>query len=259
MILATAFPVLNHEAQVLRRYGKVGRYIRKLDREMDSKLKMHQDNVIVTENFLIVSYLSHIDVVRIDDIKYLSKHVEKRRRRMGRPITVYRFTASNGEDLYFEADFFDEGVINDVIYYMRGEPLLEYEEMSEQERAQEEAMMQDAIAEERSREAEAVLESYEQMSEDDFAEAFGLENIDISDFERIDILGGQQAAAASFCMGRNRSYDCGKYSHDSSSAGTFLRRPGQLSLPAADSGRGRTALERCFRRQAGFCRAGRAG
>lgn len=169
VILATAFPVLNHEAQVLRRYGKVGRYIRKLDREMDSKLKMHQDNVIVTENFLIVSYLSHIDVVRIDDIKYLSKHVEKRRRRMGRPITVYRFTASNGEDLYFEADFFDEGVINDVIYYMRGEPLLEYEEMSEQERAQEEAMMQDAIAEERSREAEADLEKelFEQFDRDE--------------------------------------------------------------------------------------------
>ena len=169
VILATAFPALNHEARVLKRYGNVGRIIRRLDREMEKKLKFHQDNVTVTENYLIVSYITHIDVVQIDDIKYLSKHVEKRRRRMGRPITVYRFTASNGEDLYFEADFFDEGVINDVIYYMRGEPLLEYEEMSEQERAQEEAMMQDAIAEERSREAEADLEKelFEQFDRDE--------------------------------------------------------------------------------------------
>ena len=45
---------------------------------------------------------------------------------------------------------------------------------------------------------EAFLQTYEEMSEEDFAELFGLENIDISDFERIDILGDQQAAAASF-------------------------------------------------------------
>ena len=169
VVLATAFPVLNRQAWCLKRYGKVGKYIRKLDREMNKKLKMHQGNVIVTENFLIVSYLTHIDVVRIDDIKYLSKHVEKRRRGMGRPVYVYRLTASNADDLYFEADFFDEGIINDVIYYMRGEPLLEYEELSEQERILEEEQMEDAFAEERSREAmlDAEKELYEQFDQDE--------------------------------------------------------------------------------------------
>ena len=169
VILATAFPVLNRQAWCLKRFGKVGKYIRRMDREMSRKLKMHQGNVIVTENYLIVSYLTHIDVVRIDDIKYLSKHVEKRRRGMGRPVYVYRLTASNADDLYFEADFFDEGIINDVIYYMRGEPLLEYEEMSEQEKLLEEEQMEEAIAEERNREAilDAENELYEQFDKDE--------------------------------------------------------------------------------------------
>ena len=169
VILATAFPVLNFEAGCLKRYGSKNRYIRKLDREIAKKLKLHQDNVIVTENFLIVSYLTKIDVVRIDDIRYLSKHVEKRRRGVGRPVYVYRLTASNADDLYFEADFFDEGIINDVIYYMRGEPLLEYEELSEQERLKEEAELETVIAEERNREAvlDAEKELYEQFDKEE--------------------------------------------------------------------------------------------
>ncbi len=169
VLLATAFPVLNYEALVLRRFGKTGRYIRKLDREMEKKLKMHQDNVWVTENFLVVSYLTHIDVVRIDDIKYLSKHVEKKRRGVGRPVRVYRLTASNSDDLFFEADFFDEGIVNDVIYYMKGEPLLEFEEISERERLEEEERMEEVIAEEREREEmlDAEQELYEQFDRDE--------------------------------------------------------------------------------------------
>ncbi len=164
VILATAFPALNHEARVLRKFGPVGRYIRKLDREMEKKLRFHQDNVTVTENFLIVSYLSRIDVVRIDDIKYLSKHVEKRKRGLARPIHVYRLTASNADDLYFEADFFDEEIINDVIYFMRGEPLLEYEEHVLKEKEEEENEMaeqqqeSDMLAEEEGRESEQEIE-----------------------------------------------------------------------------------------------------
>ncbi len=149
VLAATAFPVLNHEARVLKQFGSVGRYIRKLDREMEKKLRFSQDNVTVTENYLIVSYITHIDVVRIDDIKYLSKHIEKRRKGLGRPMHVYRLTASNADDLYFEADFFDEEIINDVIYFMRGEPLLEYEEhiLKEKEEAENEMALQE-LAEE---------------------------------------------------------------------------------------------------------------
>ena len=169
VILALSFPTLNYQAWTLKRFGHIGRYIRKIDREMDKKLRYHQDHVTVTENYLIMSYISRIDVVRIDDIKYLSKHVEKRRRGGGRPIYVYRLTASNADDLYFEADFFDEGIINDVIYYMRGEPLLEYEELSEQERLQEEAELETVMAEERNREAvlDAEKELYEQFDRDE--------------------------------------------------------------------------------------------
>ncbi len=165
VILATAVPALNHEARVLRRFGRVGRYIRKLDREMEKKLRFHQDNVTVTENYLIVSYITHIDVVRIDDIKYLSKHIEKRKRGFGRPIHVYRLTASNADDLYFEADFFEEEIINDVIYFMRGEPLLEYEEHVLKEKEEEENEMaqrqqeSDLLAEEEGREAEQEIDN----------------------------------------------------------------------------------------------------
>ena len=167
VILATAFPALNHEARVLKRYGNVGRIIRRLDREMEKKLKFHQDNVTVTENYLIVSYITHIDVVQIDDIKYLSKHVEKRKRGLGRPIHVYRLTASNADDLYFEADFFDEETVNDVIYFMRGEPLLEYEEYVQKEREEEENVLAEQMSES---EKEEVTEEEQQELEELFDE-----------------------------------------------------------------------------------------
>ena len=159
VILATAFPALNHEARVLRRFGNVGRIIRRIDREMERKLRYHQDNVTVTENYLIVSYISHIDVIQIDDIKYLSKHVEKRKRGLGRPVHVYRLTASNADDLFFEADFFDEETVNDVIYFMRGEPLLEYEEYVQKEREEEENVLAEQMSE---NEKEAVTEEDQQ-------------------------------------------------------------------------------------------------
>jgi len=159
VILATAFPALNHEARVLRRFGNVGRIIRRIDREMERKLRYHQDNVTVTENYLIVSYISHIDVIQIDDIKYLSKHVEKRKRGLGRPVHVYRLTASNADDLFFEADFFDEETVNDVIYFMRGEPLLEYEEYVQKEREEEENVLAEQMSE---NEKEAVTEEEQQ-------------------------------------------------------------------------------------------------
>ena len=133
VILALSFPTLNYQAWTLKRFGHIGRYIRKIDREMDKKLRYHQDHVTVTENYLIMSYISRIDVVRIDDIK----HVEKRKRGL-RSIHVYRLTASNADDLYFEADFFEEDIINDVIYFMRGEPILEYEEQVMKEKEEEE-------------------------------------------------------------------------------------------------------------------------
>ncbi len=175
VILATAFPALNHEARVLKRYGNVGRIVRRLDREMEKKLKFHQDNVTVTENYLIVSYISHIDVVQIDDIKYLSKHVEKRKRGLGRPIHVYRLTASNADDLYFEADFFDEETVNDVIYFMRGEPLLEYEEYVQKEREEEENEMAEKLREQEpeavpAAEAEELNELFEEEQEEEQAE-----------------------------------------------------------------------------------------
>lgn len=154
VILAMIHPAFCFEAWSLKQYGKVSRMIRRLDREMGKKLRFHQDNVTVTENYLIVSYISRIDVVRIDDIKYLSKHVEKRRRGLAKPIHVYRLTASNADDLFFEADFFDEEIINDVIYYMRGEPLLEYEEQIRKEKEEEEDQIADRVSLEEKRQQE---------------------------------------------------------------------------------------------------------
>lgn len=45
---------------------------------------------------------------------------------------------------------------------------------------------------------EAVLSTYEEMTAEDFQSAFGLEDMDISGFERLEFLDGQKAVAASF-------------------------------------------------------------
>ena len=121
LIIAFYRPQILKQARVLKRFGKVKSVVADLDYEMRNELLYQSDNIFVTESYLIVAYVSRIDVVYLDDVEYMSKHEEiKKNHLFGGKKKTYRLTLSNVEKMYFEMFIDDEQTIDDVAYYIQG-------------------------------------------------------------------------------------------------------------------------------------------
>ena len=121
LIIAFYRPQILKQARVIKRFGKVKSVVADLDYEMRNELLYQSDNIFVTESYLIVAYVSRIDVVYLDDVEYMSKHEEiKKNHLFGGKKKTYRLTLSNVEKMYFEMFIDDEQTIDDVAYYIQG-------------------------------------------------------------------------------------------------------------------------------------------
>lgn len=110
-------PQRHPQARQLRAYGKRNQVIETLNRELATDLYYKYHGVYVTANYLIVSYWFHTDVIRLDDVRYLSKNrVETKHGR-----EIFRLTLAEPEtDLFYELDFKDEPLIDAVVEAIRG-------------------------------------------------------------------------------------------------------------------------------------------
>lgn len=124
MILVIIFPSLSSDAKRLSQYGKRKDVIKEINEELKDKLLYHAEDAYVTEGFLITYLGNGIQVVKLDDVKYLSKHVEEKK---GFFTTrkIYKLAASNVDKLYYEHEFMEEEVIDNIIYYIRREDLVD--------------------------------------------------------------------------------------------------------------------------------------
>lgn len=148
ILVASYNPALNRQARQLKKYGKPGKVVRRIDKEMRKKLLYRSDNIYVTESFLIVVYVSRIDIIYLDDVKYISKNkVEIKKGPFGRKRTEYQLTLSNVEKMYFEMTIPDEQTIDDIIYYIRGDIEMS-EDINEKDDIKEEEMSYDSVNEE---------------------------------------------------------------------------------------------------------------
>ncbi len=148
ILIAFYRPQILKQARELKRFGNVKSVVADLDYEMKNKLLYQSDNIFVTDSYLIVAYVSRIDVVYLDDVKYMSKHEElKKNRLFGGKKKTYRLTLSNVEKMYFEMFIDDEQTIDDVAYYIQGEE-------------------EEKIYETDSRDEDEVSEEYDEASED---------------------------------------------------------------------------------------------
>ncbi|SEF54088.1 hypothetical protein SAMN04487934_101515 [Eubacterium ruminantium] len=122
ILIAASNPSVIRQARPLKRFGKVRGVITDIDREMRKKLLYRSDNIYVTEGYLIVEYISRIDVVKLDDVRFISKNeMSIRKGLFGKKKSRFQLTLSNVEKMYFEMFIDDEQTIDDVIYYIRGE------------------------------------------------------------------------------------------------------------------------------------------
>ncbi len=110
-------PYKNPQAKKLRAYGRRSTVIEQLNAELQDKLYFKYHGIYVTDGFLIVTYWFHTDVIRLDDVRYLSKNrVEEKHGK-----EVYRLTLSEPEtDLFYEIDFKEEELIDACVDAIRG-------------------------------------------------------------------------------------------------------------------------------------------
>lgn len=118
-VLVWAHPALHGQARQLAAYGDPSEIIADLDQQIAYHLKFWEGNIIVTEDYLIVSYLTKLDVVRLDLIKYMSKNLVEEKRGMFHH-RAFRLTMSNPDKLFYEIDFSSERLINRVVRTIRG-------------------------------------------------------------------------------------------------------------------------------------------
>lgn len=110
-------PAIHSQAKQLAEYGEPAAIIEELDLQLRNHLLFRKNNIYVTKDYMVVSYLSKTDVIRLDYIQFLSKDQIESRLPWKRP--VYRLTMSNPERLYYEVDFTSEETVDNVVRYIR--------------------------------------------------------------------------------------------------------------------------------------------
>lgn len=111
-------PMLHSQVHQLECYGEPEEILVELNLEMKNHMLMRKSNVYVTENYLIVSYLTRTEVVRLDAIKYMAKE-EVQGGYFKHPESVFRLTMSSPEQFFYEVDFGSEELVDDVIDYVK--------------------------------------------------------------------------------------------------------------------------------------------
>lgn len=113
-------PLLHPQVRQLAVYGEPGAIIEELNLQLRKKLLFKKRNIYITEDYMIVSYMTKTDVIRLDNIKYLSKNLVENEGGLRRRENVYRLTMSNPDKMFYEVDFTSEALIDDVVRYIRG-------------------------------------------------------------------------------------------------------------------------------------------
>ena len=119
-LLVCIQPSMNTQARQLREYGDPAEVIAEINSEMRRKLLFRKNNIYVTENYLVVSYLSKTDAIKLDEVQYISKN-EVERKKAFRRSPVYRLTLSTPGRIFYEVDFSNESLIDDVIFHIENE------------------------------------------------------------------------------------------------------------------------------------------
>ncbi|MGN0396352.1 MAG: hypothetical protein ACI4EF_13395 [Coprococcus sp.] len=96
--------------------------VKDLNNQLRDKLLLKQKDIIVTEKYLVAPSLFHTDVILIDHIEVLSKHMERKKHLLLKNRDIYKLIISDSEDMFYEQEFENEQLIDEVI------PLLEKKE-----------------------------------------------------------------------------------------------------------------------------------
>lgn len=110
-------PAIHPQSKQLARYGRPGKVIKELNRQLRRNLLYEGNNIFITDDYMVVSYPTKTSVIRLDMIKYMSRDVITRKPLLGGKRELYRLIISNDDTLYYEIDFTKKETREDVIDY----------------------------------------------------------------------------------------------------------------------------------------------
>lgn len=119
-VFVTVNPVLHPQVRQLEDYGEPGELIKVLDDELMNHLRFHKNNIYVTDDYMIVTHISRMDIIRLDDVLYLSKNIAEDKKFLYFGREVFRLTMSKPEVMFYEIDFTSEELIDKVVEAIRG-------------------------------------------------------------------------------------------------------------------------------------------
>lgn len=119
-LLVWSNPVVHSQVRQLEEYGEPQEVIDELNAELTKHLIFHKNNIYITEGYMVVNYLTRTDVIKLDYIKYLSKNIVEEKRFPYRKKVLFRLTMSNPDKMFYEVDFSNEELVDDVVAYIRG-------------------------------------------------------------------------------------------------------------------------------------------
>ena len=113
-------PKLHPQCKQLAQYGQIDAIIDELNSQLRNQLLFRKNKIYITRDYMIVNYIHRTDVIKLDYIKYLSKNLVEKKEFLSGTDEVYRLTMSDPDKIFYEVDFLSEGLIDDVIGYIRG-------------------------------------------------------------------------------------------------------------------------------------------
>lgn len=114
-----ANPAMHPQSRQLSAYGTPKAVIAELNNQLRNSLIYKSKNIYITMEYMVVSYLTKTDVVRLDAIKYLSKDMVEKKKGIGKKREVFRLTMANPDKIYYEVDFANEEITDIVIEYIK--------------------------------------------------------------------------------------------------------------------------------------------
>lgn len=112
-------PTIHSQTKQLEEYGLVEEEIKTIDEQLKERLLLRKGNVFVTDDYLLVNYLTRTDVIKLDEIKFMSKNLIQKGQFIFKK-KYFRLTLSDPERLFFEVDFSDEALVDHVVDCIRG-------------------------------------------------------------------------------------------------------------------------------------------
>lgn len=114
-LLIWMVPGIHPQTRQLAEYGDTRAIIDELDIELKNRIVFRYGNIYITENYMVVSYVTKTDVIKLDLVKYLSKNKADDYHGGENSEPVYRITFSNPEKLFYEVNIVGDELADTVV------------------------------------------------------------------------------------------------------------------------------------------------